>query len=308
MEVNRGVIVSVAILALVALYPAIRAELVGETEEERPDEPARTDGYTVVVLPDTQKYSAAYPEIFMNQTQWIKSVKDRLNVAFVVQEGDLVDHASNEEEWRRANESMSVLDGVVPYSVLPGNHDQPTRLYERYFPASRYSGYPWYGGSHGGYNDSYQLFSAGGRDYLVLNLGFCPGNKSIGWGNSVLRSHESRRAIVVTHGFIDVNGERRIYGCDRIQDVWDDLVAPNGNVFLVLSGHIHGEGRRSDEAGGRVVHQLLADYQDYPEGGQGWLRLLEFSRDGKTLNVRTYSPYLERFKTDAESQFTLEIN
>lgn len=308
MEVNGGVIASLAILALVALYPAIRAELVGEQPSESREAPAKTDGYTVVVLPDTQKYSESYPDIFMNQTLWIKSVKDRLNVPFVIHEGDIVDTASDEAQWRRANESMSVLDGVVPYSVLPGNHDLPTALYEKYVPASRYSWHPWYGGSHHGSNDSFHLFSAGGRDYLVLSLGFCPDDESVSWGDGVLRSHGSRRAIVVTHGFIGVNGERRMYGCDRMQQVWDDLIAPNGNVFLVLSGHIHGEGRRSDEVGGRVVHQILADYQEYPEGGQGWLRLLEFSRDGRTLNVRTYSPYLESYRTGPESQFTLEIN
>jgi len=308
MEINRGIILSLAILAVVGVYFALRADLIGEPINERPAVPVRTDDFTVIVIPDTQKYSASHPEIFMNQTRWIRSVKDELNVAFVVHEGDIVDNAQDENQWRRANETMSVLDGVVPYSILPGNHDRPTGLYERYFPAARYSGYPGYGGSHRGYSDSYHLFSRGGRDYIVLSLGYCPDNETISWGDSVLGSHESRKAIVVTHGFIDLDGERDVSGCDTIQYLWDGLIVKNENVFLVLSGHAHGEARRSDDAGGRTVHQLLADYQGYPEGGQGWLRLLEFSGDGKTIVVKTYSPYLGSYKTGPESQFTLETN
>ena len=98
--------------------------------------------------PDTQHYSEAFPPIFTSQTQWIVNNKAARNIVFVTHEGDIVEHNSLTTEWQRANTSMSLLDGVVPYGMGPGNHDQPTTLYNQYFPYTRYQGLPWYGGHY----------------------------------------------------------------------------------------------------------------------------------------------------------------
>ena len=77
------------------------------------------------------------------------------------------------------------MSAGVPYPMNVGNHDGPNdyQSFASTFPASRYSGKSWYGGYLGdptdgindfggnrGNLDSYQLFSAGGMDFLVLNL------------------------------------------------------------------------------------------------------------------------------------------
>ncbi len=46
---------------------------------------------------------------------------------------------------------------------------------------------------------------------------------------------------------------------------------------------------------GKPVHQMMFNVQTLGggwegNGGDGWLRILEFMPDGKTLKVRTYSP------------------
>jgi len=51
-----------------------------------------------------------------------------------------------DEQWERANKSLSVLDGKVKYSVVPGNHDHPLTYYYKYFPVSRFSDEKWFGG------------------------------------------------------------------------------------------------------------------------------------------------------------------
>lgn len=269
---------------------------------------APDDMFTIAVLPDTQHYSNYYPWIFTNQTRWIAQEAARRNIAFVIHEGDIVDSAYSQEQWAAANASMSVLDGVVPYSIVRGNHDKAGNFFETYFPASRYAGNGWYGGSKDNNLDSYQTFSAAGGEYLVLSLDFCPGRDDIKWGNMVLKSNKDRKAILVTHGFLDAQANRRVNECGSTEYIWDELVEPNSNVFLVLSGHVHAENRRLDYVNGRKVHQVLADYQDASDGGQGWLRLLEFYPLKGIVSVRTYSPYLGSFKVDDESQFTLELN
>ena len=135
--------------------------------------------FTIVILPDTQYYSALYPAIFTSQTQWIVNNLVGQNIAFVLHEGDLT-NSNIDAEWQNASASMGILDGVVPYAVVPGNHDYcavpascgtpPTRLFNQYFPPSRYAGSPNFGGvfEAGKLDNTYSLFTAGGTDWVVI--------------------------------------------------------------------------------------------------------------------------------------------
>ena len=80
------------------------------------------------------------------------------------------------------------------------------------------------------------------------------------------------------------------------------------NLFLMLCGHITGEGRRADVYNGNTVYTLLADYQGRPSGGDGWLRVLEFVPGDNAIHASTYSPTLNRYETDPASQFTLSFD
>jgi hypothetical protein len=55
---------------------------------------------------------------------------------------------------------------------------------------------------------------------------------------------------------------------------------------------------------GPPVHQILADYQDEPQGGGGYLRIMTFQPNG-AINVSSYSPYLDTYHTDPANLFTL---
>jgi uncharacterized repeat protein (TIGR02543 family) len=56
------------------------------------------------------------------------------------------------------------------------------------------------------------------------------------------------------------------------------------------------------------VYQVEADYQGDSNGGNGWLRLLEFHPLEDKIYVQTYSPYLKSYETDSDSQFTLDYD
>src|SRR5690554_2378861 len=47
----------------------------------------RSTPFNLVLLPDTQVYSRAYPEIFRAQTEWI--VQNADSIAFVLHQGDI---------------------------------------------------------------------------------------------------------------------------------------------------------------------------------------------------------------------------
>ncbi len=56
------------------------------------------------------------------------------------------------------------------------------------------------------------------------------------------------------------------------------------------------------------MYTLLADYQSRTNGGNGWLRILEFSPANNEMAVKTYSPTLDQFETDGDSQFILPVD
>ena len=266
--------------------------------------------FTIIALPDTQKYvlNGDYPEIFTSQAQWVVNNAATRNIVFLTHEGDIVDTWDNVTEWNYANTSMSLLDGVVPYGLSPGNHDQPTTYYNQCFPYTRYESQPWYGGHRGTTNDSnYELFSAGGTDFIVLQLEFWPSSDVIAWADSVLKAHANRKAIITTHGFLGADGSHYVHTIGSTEYIWQGLVVPNDNVYFILCGHVAAERARTDIVNGREVHQLLADYQGRPNGGDGWLRLMRFAPAEDKVYVETYSPYLNQYETDADSQFSLNF-
>lgn len=326
-----SLIVLVSIMSTVTLWERSRAETrlsvlsvsaeTGTTEDRvnvqfRVNSPA--SDFTIIVLPDTQHYSDEYPEIYKNQTEWIAKNKEALNIVFVSHVGDIVQNNDEDEaEWQVADEAMSMLDGVIPYGVLPGNHDmQPggaANFYEQYFSASRFDKYSWWGGSFDDNRYNYQLFSAGGDDYLILHIQYCPTHAAISWANDVLAQFPERKAIVTTHSYLLTDGSY-VKNCQDKSDgeinglqMWNRLIKRNPNVFMVLAGHIPGFGRR-DDFEERIVYQLLSDYQDFPLGGSGYLRIMTFEPRNDIIRVSTYSPYLDKYLEEEGNQFDLAFD
>ncbi|MEQ1758195.1 MAG: Ig-like domain-containing protein [Vicinamibacterales bacterium] len=264
--------------------------------------------FTIIALPDTQYYSQSYPATFTAQTQWIVNNRQARNIVFVTHEGDIVQNAGSAAEWQRADTSMKLLEVAgIPFGAAPGNHDQPTTLYNQYFGVSRYQGRSYYGGNYQTNNDNnYQLFSGGGMDFVILHLDYCPPAAVVTWASSILQSFPDRIGIVTTHALLDGSGNRKAGGCVT-QYLWDGLAVPNPNLRFMLAGHISNESRRTDSVNGRTVHQMLADYQERTNGGNGWLRILRFVPADNKVYVQTYSPTLGTFETDANSQFSLDF-
>jgi hypothetical protein len=73
----------------------------------------------------------------------------------------------------------------------------------------------------------------------------------------------------------------------------------------MLCGHVSTEGQRTDTFAGNTVYTLMSDYQGRTNGGNGWMRILEFDPVADEIHVTTYSPTLQQFENDSDSQFTL---
>ena len=266
--------------------------------------------FSLVVLPDTQFYSEQYPDIFTAQTRWIRDQKDTLNIVAVLHEGDIVQNPGNEEEWKVADEAISVLDGVTPYFLAVGNHDMVAHgqypLFNKYFAASRFKDQTWYGGHIAkGNEDAYYFFSAAGMKFMVVCLEYEPSVDVLNWANEITSTHRQRRTIVLTHCYMNSDNTRVPGRCG--EGIWNEYGRHHQNIFLILSGHVAGTGRlTSNGAHQNPVHQILADYQHLPNGGNGWLRIMTFVPQENKIKVQTYSPVLDRYWTDAQNQFEFE--
>ncbi|GEM_PF-522266 len=275
--------------------------------------------FTIVALPDTQFYSESYPAIFQSEIDWIVNNHQERNIVYVTGLGDVVNVGTSDTQFRNATNALYRLENPVttglpegiPYGVPVGNHDSPYTLFNNYFGVSHFSGRSYYGGSYTtGYQNHYDLFSAGGMDFIVLSLEYNAGANSaiMSWANGVLQANADRRAIVVTHSLLQAGYNwptPAAWSTDGGTTIFPAL-ANNPNVFLMLCGHNHGQGRRHEAVGDRFIDVLLSDYQSDVNGGNGFVRLMEFSPSNNVIRVTTYSPYTLGSKTDGDNQFTLE--
>ncbi|MFH1142961.1 MAG: LamG-like jellyroll fold domain-containing protein [Candidatus Eisenbacteria bacterium] len=287
--------------------------------------------FTLIVLPDTQFYSAEMNggtnAIFKAQTGWIVDNLATLDIAFVQHLGDIVQNGDTyETEWMRADTSMAILEDSVatgladgiPYGMCVGNHDQTpaydpdgtTTYFNQYFGTAEFESRAHYGGHYGANNDDhFILFSASGLDFIAISLEYddSPEAEVLAWADSLLQAHSGRHGILTFHNLAGTGNPASFSTPGQI--IYDAL-KDNPNLFLMLAGHVSGEGRRSDTYNGHTVHTLMSDYQDRSNGGDGWLRIMRLSPANGTLHVQTYSPTLDQYEVDADSssQFTLPVD
>jgi hypothetical protein len=187
---------------------------------------------------------------------------------------------------------------------------------------------PWYIDSHNGGANSAQRFSAGGYSFLHIALEMQPGDEVISWAESVLLANPGLPTIITTHDYLDSSGERRpqllvdLVRADpdyhnSAQQIWDSLFSQHDQIILVLSGHQKGQSLRVDaNVNGRLVYQVLADYQDRGQAGidagrskrfvgigDGWFRLMQFdlSAEPAIIRAKTLSSYFVKFSGDIDN-------
>ncbi len=204
----------------------------------------------------------------------------------------------------------------IPYQLSIGNHDtmatgpgggardpKRTREYQRttttfnqFFRPSDYSALK---GTfeEGKVDNTYSVFQAEGATWLALNLELWPRESVVDWAEGVIAGNPEANVIIQTHSFLDGNGDidgagqsstRWKYGDSSPQYVYDRLVAPYGNVKVVMSGHVGSALSKvvSTAAGNKVAYLLQAIHSndDNP------VRLSQFDVNAGKINTRVYAP------------------
>jgi hypothetical protein len=304
-----------------------------------PSSPGKTfglDSHLIAVLPDTQVYAQLYPGLLDAQTEWILANSRKYTISYTFHLGDITNN-NTPAEWQHAVDAFSILDGVVPYAIVPGNHDYgpsgdaSTRdtLMNDYFSYPQISAWPTFGGAYqpGRLDNTYHLFSIGPRKLIVLALEWGPRDEVIAWANQVMDRYPDRWGIMVTHAYLNNDDLRYDYkdtshpqdfdphfyatpGVNDGEELWQKLVRKH-NFVMVLNGHVLGDGTgylASTTDTGITCHQMLANYQFRTLGGEAYLRVLELLADGNTVRVYTYSPLYDSFLTDPDQSLTFKLD
>ncbi len=291
--------------------------------------PAPSD-FTVVGVPDTQHYVSnllgGTNEILKSQTNWIRQNRTPENIVFVHGLGDCVENGDNGGdpiEWERFDTAVKIIEDPattlltdgIPYGLCVGNHDQTpigdvtgsTTFFNSYFGESRFLGRDYYGGHYGTKNNNnYSFFSAGGMDFIVINIEYNLNMVDTGvarWLRELLTTYSDHFAIIGSHYILNGDGTFAPQGLALY-----NVIKRFPNVFFTQSGHVSAESRREDIYDGNKIISIMADYQSRSYGGNGWMRLIKFSPANNTISVKTYSPWLNQFEVDSNSQFSYPFN
>lgn len=283
-----------------ATLPAVtaRAATASAGASHRPDPDSRR--FTLAVMPDTQYLfdgpSINPAPIEASLRYLLEHGKDE-NIVFLTHLGDLTEHGA-QAEFDAAGKAFELLDRRgVGYSVLAGNHDigsstddqRGSTPYLTTFGPPRFRGSRTFGGaSPDGYN-TFHVFEAGGREWLVLALDWRLSARGHAWAKDVIARHPGTPVILTTHELVVGDDTLSPYG----EQLWDELVHDHDQIFLTLNGHYWPAARATrTNAAGHDVHLHLTNYQNRYYGGAAMIRLYRFDLDRNTIDVETISPWI----------------
>ena len=182
--------------------------------------PALDPVFSFAVYPDTQEevYSN-HNGRFRQRSQWLVDQRREFDLRFMVHSGDIVNWDTPDHgQYQTARDAFVPLENAgIPYSLSPGNHDTaavctggsacdphglracsgtrpPTT---GTFTASRSTARAAY--ERGKRDNSYQIYTAGGVGWLVLNLEIWPRDRSSELGPASRCLPPEHNVIVVTH-------------------------------------------------------------------------------------------------------------
>lgn len=277
--------------------------------------------YMLVGIPDVQTCVRYRYNDYRNMMQWLADNASSKKMAFAWQVGDLSDSGPMEELYQKAAAGISLLDGKLPYSFVPGNHDydnncstdRSQEFYNKYFPYEKYSSMPNFGGAfiEGDMANTYYLYEVCGVKYLVLNLEFGPRMAVIRWAGRICEMYPQHRVIINTHGYLNTDGNflnegdsacatsygfAKTTGATSGQQLYDGLVKRYPNIFMVFSGHVCYDDvvvRYDTGIHGNTITSMLIDTQTatYDRGiGEDIVFLMKVNEKTKTMRCYYYSP------------------
>lgn len=280
---------------------------------------------TVAIFGDTQDLAAdpaLYPG-FTAMVDWVLDNREAERIDFVLHVGDAIHHGGSlpvpaacagedgrcdparrwqrkngteiachchgldltDREWAAFRKQWQRFDGVIPYAIVRGNHDNrgvdpesplDAPGYDQYYGESHFRGIAGSGlvASHRdpmGTSHAWR-FRLGGREVLVIGAAWQFGGPAVAWAKDVLAAHPQLPAIALAHSFFRGVPPRR----DQPTIPWKRLVKEHPDRFaLAVSGHVAPGEISLREVGGYRILEIRSNWQGLP-GSQTFLHLARF--------------------------------
>lgn len=283
--------------------------------------------FEFVIVPDQHPPSTLPYPAFQAIVDWVAANKVSRNIRGVFSTGDFVS-GSQSVSAQLAN-VWTVWTGItslgLPWLIAPGNHDyniqQPANRLTTVFDAQlgyiRTKDQSWFVAADPTALVNQAIrFQVGYHKFLVIALEYYPRADKLTWAANLVDAVEAAYGdhfiIWVTHGYLDVNGNRCVDGAAYCsdgddssgQEQWDGLYKLERNSLHVFSGHFIGGGaakrhaRRLSDVGvnGNPIYQFMTNYQEEPvvgdpETGGGWALLVTFQPSTSKIRITNYKTY-----------------
>ena len=302
--------------------------------------PALEDyAYSFAILGDTQilvrEDAGTYAANKDKKSQYTKQLYDWLidnveekKIAYVMGLGDICEMSYEPKEWAVAQEQIMRLNGVVPYSLVRGNHDD-SMWFMREMGVENPDYMDSFDGAYGKAREqmlnNYRYLRVGGVSYLIMVLDYYPTDAVLEWANQVIADHPHHRVIITTHAYLmgglttikNYDSKYAPHGGNSGEDIWQKLGKKHENIFMIISGHVGVDGIDVATRQGvnkNKVMQILIDPQDLDEEAvrtkkedpTGMVALFYFSKDGKSIGLEYYSTIRNRYVKLFEDKRTIE--
>lgn len=278
--------------------------------------------YSFALIGDIQSLTFYYPEKLPVLFDWIRDNAESKKIKFAVGLGDIT-HRNQATEYQLVNRMYDKLKGVVPFSIIRGNHDKAGGMYEQFITLTRYRDQIT-GSFDYTMRNTYKIIEVGEVKYMFMNLDFLLKDDVIAWANDIIAQNKDCRVIVSTHIYMNSSGNYYTltgnsgigtkHGCENNgEGLWDKLLSRHENIIMMICGHNPTDNiyhRTKKGVNGNKVVELLVDPQDTDQvyNGTGLVAMLYFSEDGRNVEVQYYSTIKQAFfKKNNQFKLTIDV-
>jgi len=284
------------------------------------------DSEYIVIVGDTQYYyQDGNYEFLKKSIRWVsEAIRAGYKIKLVLHPGDITD-INSKKEWDYFQKVFTFLESDVLVVYCTGNHDydfvniegkigienrnsSKYNLYINYKEKDLISTY------NGDITNAALKIAIQGEQYLVLSLEFGPREEVLQWADKIIKQYSSKKVIILTHAYLfknDIVYTYSKYGSGQPwnpksyffskdvndgSEVWEKIIRYNNNVKMVVCGHnsFSGFSTALNDSGNNVI-KIRFDPSNKPNGGDGWLQLLEFRQFDREFKDFSNSPNLRGF-------------
>lgn len=236
---------------------------------------------------------------------------------------------TSKQQWNFVSKAFGRLDNIIPYIISTGNHDYGyTRSetdnthFPEYFTVERNNKFKESlvavcNNRHGIptlENAAFEFNDSNWGKILIVAIEYGARDNVLEWVKNLSENEKfnEHTIIVITHSYLGAGDDAKLLGRDKYlmeplnggTDIWEKLLNETKNIRLLICGHyaVPNEDFASNvgfkttkNREGKEVYQMMFNAQALGggmsgNGGDGWLRILEFMPNGKSISVHTYSP------------------